>query len=227
MFVMQWRLSHLGKLSKYLKLTYFKCSFIREQESQIFVATEYSGFHEICSRKWEKCAKGGKWNAVHCADNLYGRLGRQNKSIWVHHLASSSYKRHQTAANGVQTQKWFWTHNPSTSTSRNHLKETILRFAIHTFSRVVVLSPLDYISVCRKLHNYESHNLYSSPNVIRMIKSSTTTWSEKITSMSELRNAYKIVVRKSEEKRPLGGHRYRRRNFRETRLEGMDWVHLA
>jgi hypothetical protein len=52
----------------------------------------------------------------------------------------------------------------------------------------------------RKLHNEELHNLYSSPNIIRMIKSRR---------MGEMRNAYKILVGEREGKTPLGRHRHR------------------
>jgi hypothetical protein len=36
---------------------------------------------------------------------------------------------------------------------------------------------------CRKLHNEELHNLYSSPNIIRMIKSRITRWVEHVARM--------------------------------------------
>jgi hypothetical protein len=41
----------------------------------------------------------------------------------------------------------------------------------------------------RKLHNEELHNLYSSPNIIRMILSRRTRWVEKVARMGEKRNA--------------------------------------
>jgi hypothetical protein len=61
----------------------------------------------------------------------------------------------------------------------------------------------------RKLHNEELHNLYSSPGIIRMIKSRRTRWTGHVARMGEKRNAYGIFVGKSEEKRPHG--RFRRR----------------
>jgi hypothetical protein len=42
----------------------------------------------------------------------------------------------------------------------------------------------------RKLHNEELHNLYSSPNIIRMIKSRRMIWAGHIARMGETRNAY-------------------------------------
>jgi hypothetical protein len=55
----------------------------------------------------------------------------------------------------------------------------------------------------RKLQNEELHNLYSSPYIIRMIKSRRMRWSGHITRMGKT-NVYKILVGKPEGKRPLG-----------------------
>jgi hypothetical protein len=48
----------------------------------------------------------------------------------------------------------------------------------------------------RKLHNEELHNLYSSPNVIRIIKSRKMRWAGHVVRMGELRNAYRILMEK-------------------------------
>jgi hypothetical protein len=50
----------------------------------------------------------------------------------------------------------------------------------------------------RQLHN-ELHNLYSSPNIIRMIKSRRTRWARDVARMGEKRNAYRILVGMPEE----------------------------
>jgi hypothetical protein len=55
----------------------------------------------------------------------------------------------------------------------------------------------------RKLHNEELHNLYSSPNIIRMIKSRRMGWAGHVLRIRE-KNAYRILVGKPEGKRPLG-----------------------
>jgi hypothetical protein len=55
----------------------------------------------------------------------------------------------------------------------------------------------------RKLYNEELHNLYSSPGIIRMIKSRRMGWAGHVARMGEKRNAYRILVRKPEGKRPL------------------------
>jgi hypothetical protein len=61
----------------------------------------------------------------------------------------------------------------------------------------------------RKLYNKELHNLYSSPSIIRMIKSRRVRWDGHVARMSEKRNAYTLLVRKPEGKRPLGRQRCR------------------
>jgi hypothetical protein len=56
----------------------------------------------------------------------------------------------------------------------------------------------------RKLHNDELHNLYSSPCVIRMIKSRRMRWARHVARKGKKRNAYRILMEKPEVKRPLG-----------------------
>jgi hypothetical protein len=60
----------------------------------------------------------------------------------------------------------------------------------------------------RKLHNEELHDLYSLPSVIR-IRSSKMGWAGHVAQMREKRNPYRLLVRKSEGKRPLGRPRCR------------------
>jgi hypothetical protein len=61
----------------------------------------------------------------------------------------------------------------------------------------------------RKLHNEELHNLYSSPNIIRMIKSRRMRWAGHVARLVPTKNAYRILVAKPEGKRPLGRPRRR------------------
>jgi hypothetical protein len=56
----------------------------------------------------------------------------------------------------------------------------------------------------RKLHNEELHDLYSSPSIIRIIKSSRMRWAGHVARMGEQRKAYRSLVGKPEGKRPLG-----------------------
>jgi hypothetical protein len=56
----------------------------------------------------------------------------------------------------------------------------------------------------RKLHNEELRDLYSSPSIIRIIKSRRTRWAGHVARMGENRNAYRLLVGKAERKGPLG-----------------------
>jgi hypothetical protein len=51
--------------------------------------------------------------------------------------------------------------------------------------------------------------MYSSPNIIRMIKSRRMRWAGHVTRIGETRNAYRILVGKLEGRRPLGRPRRR------------------
>jgi hypothetical protein len=61
----------------------------------------------------------------------------------------------------------------------------------------------------RKLHNGELHDLYSSPTIVRVIKSKRMRWEEHVARMWEGRVVYKVLVGKHEGKRPLGRPRCR------------------
>jgi hypothetical protein len=70
--------------------------------------------------------------------------------------------------------------------------------------RRIFRSKTDEIISWRKLYNEELHNMYSSPNIIRMIKSKNMRWAGHVTCMGEkMKNAYRILVGKSEGKRPV------------------------
>jgi hypothetical protein len=56
----------------------------------------------------------------------------------------------------------------------------------------------------RKLHNEELHNLYSSPSIIRVIKSRKMRLAGHVARMVEKRSVYRILVGKPEGKIPLG-----------------------
>jgi hypothetical protein len=59
------------------------------------------------------------------------------------------------------------------------------------------------VVIAVKLHNEELHNLYSSPNIIRMIKLRRMRWAWHVARMGEKRNARRILVGKPEGKKPL------------------------
>jgi hypothetical protein len=85
----------------------------------------------------------------------------------------------------------------------------------------------------RKLHNEELRDLYSSPSIIRIIKSRRIRWAGHVARMGEKRNAYKLLVRKPEGKRPLGRPRRRcvdntiRMGLGEVGWGDVDWIGLA
>jgi hypothetical protein len=85
---------------------------------------------------------------------------------------------------------------------------------------------------CRKLHNYELHSLYSSPNIVRVIKSRRMRWAGHVARMRELRCVYRVLVGRFEGKRPLGRPRRRwedniKMELREIGIDGANWIRLA
>jgi hypothetical protein len=56
----------------------------------------------------------------------------------------------------------------------------------------------------RKLHNEELCNLYSSPDIIRQVKSRRMWWAGHVARMGEESKVYKVLVGKPEGRRPLG-----------------------
>jgi hypothetical protein len=84
----------------------------------------------------------------------------------------------------------------------------------------------------RKLYNEELRDLYSSPSIIRIIKSRRMRWPEHVALIAEKRNAYRLLVEKLEGKRLLGRPRRRRvDNIRmdlgEVGWDDVDWIGLA
>jgi hypothetical protein len=61
----------------------------------------------------------------------------------------------------------------------------------------------------RTLHNEELHNLYTSPNIFRVIKSRRMRWDGHKARIGEKRNSYKILTVRTEEKRSRGRRRRR------------------
>jgi hypothetical protein len=60
-----------------------------------------------------------------------------------------------------------------------------------------------------KLHNDELHNLYSSPIIVRVIKSRRLRWAGRVARMGEGRGVYRVLVGRPKGKRPLGRPRRR------------------
>jgi hypothetical protein len=84
----------------------------------------------------------------------------------------------------------------------------------------------------RKLHSEELHILYSSPNIIRQIKSRRMRWAGHVARMGEGRNVYRVLMGKPERRRPLGRPRRRwedgiRLDVRKISWGCVDWIQLA
>jgi hypothetical protein len=73
-----------------------------------------------------------------------------------------------------------------------------------------------------RVHNEELHNVYSSPSIIKMIKSRSMRWAGHVVRMREKRNAYRILVGKPEGKIPPG----RRRRIRVDNIKMRDRMGL-
>jgi hypothetical protein len=56
----------------------------------------------------------------------------------------------------------------------------------------------------RKMHNDELQSLYSSPTIVRVIKSRRMRWAVHVARMGEGRVVYRVLVGRPEDKRPLG-----------------------
>ena len=70
------------------------------------------------------------------------------------------------------------------------------------------------------MHNEELNDLYSSPNIVRVIKSRRMRWAGHVVRIGEERGAYMFLVGKPEVKRPLG--RPRRRWVDNIRMDLQD-----
>jgi hypothetical protein len=83
-----------------------------------------------------------------------------------------------------------------------------------------------------RLHNEELNDLYSSPNIVRVIKLRRMRWAGNVACTGEERGVYRVLVGKPEGRRPLGRPRRRwvdniRKDLQEVGCEYMDWIGLA
>ena len=84
----------------------------------------------------------------------------------------------------------------------------------------------------RRLHNEEINDLYSSPNIVRVIKSRRIRWAGHVARMGEERGEYRVLVGKPEVKRSLGRPRRRwvdniRMDLQEVGCGYVDWTGVA
>ena len=82
------------------------------------------------------------------------------------------------------------------------------------------------------MHNVELNDLYSSPNIVRVIKLRRMRCAEHVACMGEERGVYRVLVGKPEGRRPLGRPKHRwadniRKDLQEVGCVYMDWIGLA
>jgi len=82
-----------------------------------------------------------------------------------------------------------------------------------------------------KVYNEELNDLYSSPNIFRVIKSRRMRWEEHVARMGDCRGVYRVLVGKPEGKKPLGRPGRRWEDIITMDLKrgcgNMDWIELA
>ena len=76
------------------------------------------------------------------------------------------------------------------------------------------------------------NNLYSSPNIVRVIKSRKMRWAGLVARMGKRKCVYRVLLGKPEGKKPLGRPRNRwednmKIDLQEVVCGGMDWIKLA
>jgi hypothetical protein len=105
-------------------------------------------------------------------------------------------------------------------------------FENRVLGRIYGLKRDEVTGECRKLHNEELHDLYSSPSIIRIIKSRRMRRVGHVARIWEKRKAYRLLVGKPDGKRPLGRPRRRwvdniRMDLGEVGWGDVDWIDLA
>ena len=83
-----------------------------------------------------------------------------------------------------------------------------------------------------KLHFEELNDLYSSPNIVRVIRTRIMRWVGHVARMGKRRGEYRVLVGKPEGKRALGRTRRRwedniKMDLQEMGEGRMDWIELA
>ena len=123
----------------------------------------------------------------------------------------------------------------------NTYKTTVLYYRFYCKIRYAIIEELRKIfgakgeqitGEWRKLHNAELYALYSSPNIIRNLKSRRLRWARHVARMEQSRNTYRVLVGKPGGKRPLGRPRRRwedhiKMDLREVGCDPEDWIALA
>ncbi|KAJ4434726.1 hypothetical protein ANN_23294 [Periplaneta americana] len=127
------------------------------------------------------------------------------------------------------------TPKPSTSSAResNLRDEQRLRVFENKVLRKIFRAQRDEITgEWRKLHNIKLHALYSSPDIIRNIKSRRLRWAGHVAHMVKSINVYRVLVGRQEGKTSFGRPKRRwedsiKMDLREVGYDGRDWINLA
>ena len=115
-------------------------------------------------------------------------------------------------------------------TSREERKPRVFQNTV--LRRIFGLNKDEVTREWRKLNNEELNDLYSSPNIVRVIKSRIIRWAGHVACMGERRGVYRVLEGKPEGNRPLGKPRRRwdhniKMDLQEVGRGGMDWIELA
>ena len=111
-------------------------------------------------------------------------------------------------------------------------EERKLRVFENMVLRRIFGSKRDEVTKEWRLNNEELNDLYSSPNIVRGIKSRRMRWAVHVARMGEERGVYRALVGKPVGRRPLGRPRRRwvdnnRMDLQEVGCGYMDWIRLA
>ena len=115
----------------------------------------------------------------------------------------------------------------------NESKERRLRvFENRVLRKVFGLKRDEVTGECRKLHDEEKYDLYSLPNIVRVVKSRRMRWAGHVARMGEDRGVHRGLVGKPEGKRRLGRPRRRWEDNIKMALQEVgggrgDWMELV
>jgi hypothetical protein len=84
----------------------------------------------------------------------------------------------------------------------------------------------------KRLCNKELYDLYSSPNIMQVIKSRRMRWAGHVAHVGDRKGAYRVLVGRGERRRPLGRPRCRledniKMDLQALGLGGMEWIDVA
>ncbi|KAJ4452158.1 hypothetical protein ANN_03676 [Periplaneta americana] len=170
----------------------------------------------------------------------YVKVGKRHgeeivKDLGWEFLESRRRKTRLTALFKAQTGHKAWTDINARLVTPSYLgrEEQRLRVFENKVLRKILGAKRDEVTgEWRKLHNAELHALFSSPDIIRNIKSRHLRLAGHVARMGESKNAYRVLIGRPERGRPLGRPRCRwedniKMDMREVGYDDRDWINLA